>query len=722
MIIRQLSTLIIRKYPQIMIMGVAALLLSASLPAQNGSPKMVPETRKSDTVHDYHGTKVADPYSWLEDDNSAETKAWVEAQNKVTFGYLESIPERGKIQKRLTELWNYEKFGVPFEEGGRYFYSRNNGLQNQSVLYWSDSLASDPKVLIDPNSMSKDGTVALAGVSVSKDGKYIAYGIAEAGSDWNRWKIREVETGKDLGDELKWIKFSSAAWDKQNRGFYYGRYPEPKAGQDLTQSNYFQEVYFHRIGTPQAEDVLVWKDTENKDWRASAAQTDDGRFLIVTIGKGTDDKYRLLFKDLYKRDARPPEHFLGNFDADYSFIDNEGPFFYFRTNKDAPRGKVIAVDVFHPDPANWKTIVPEADETLEGVSLLADKLIAQYLKDAHSQVKLFSLDGNNLGEVRFPALGTAAGFGGRRKDKETFYSFTTFTSPATIYRYDVATGKSELHKQPKLAFNPGDYVTEQVFYTSKDGTKIPMFLSYKKGMKKDGATPTYLYGYGGFNISLTPSFSPANLAWMESGGLFALANLRGGGEYGEAWHQAGTKLSKQNVFDDFIGAAEWLIKNGYTKTEKLAIGGGSNGGLLVGACITQRPELYGAALPAVGVMDMLRFHKFTIGWAWIDDYGSSDHPEQFKALKAFSPLHNLKPGTKYPATMVTTADHDDRVVPAHSFKFAAALQSANAGEKPTLIRIETKAGHGAGKPTSKMIEEAADKWAFLVKTLGLTWK
>ena len=713
MIIRQLSTLIIRKYPQIMIMGVAALLLSASLPAQNGTPKMVPETRKSDTVHDYHGTKVADPYSWLEDDNSAETKAWVEAQNKVTFGYLESIPERGKIQKRLTELWNYEKFGVPFEEGGRYFYSRNNGLQNQSVLYWSDSLASDPKVLIDPNSMSKDGTVALAGVSVSKDGKYIAYGIAEAGSDWNRWKIREVATGKDLGDELKWIKFSSAAWDKQNRGFYYGRYPEPKAGQDLTQSNYFQEVYFHRIGTPQVEDVLVWKDTENKDWRASAAQTDDGRFLIVTIGKGTDDKYRLLFKDLYKRDARPPEHFLGNFDADYSFIDNEGPFFYFRTNKDAPRGKVIAVDVFHPDPANWKTIVPEADETLEGVSLLADKLIAQYLKDAHSQVKLFSLDGNNLGEVRFPGLGTAAGFGGRRKDKETFYSFTTFTSPATIYRYDVARGKSELHKQPKLAFNPGDYVTEQVFYTSKDGTKIPMFLSYKKGMKKDGATPTYLYGYGGFNISLTPSFSPANLAWMESGGLFALANLRGGGEYGEAWHQAGTKLSKQNVFDDFIGAAEWLIKNGYTKTEKLAIGGGSNGGLLVGACITQRPELYGAALPAVGVMDMLRFHKFTIGWAWIDDYGSSDHPEQFKALKAFSPLHNLKPGTKYPATMVTTADHDDRVVPAHSFKFA---------EKPTLIRIETKAGHGAGKPTSKMIEEAADKWAFLVKTLGLTWK
>lgn len=704
------------------IIGLALAFVNPAM-AQNGNhPKMYPETRKADTVHDYHGTKVADPYSWLEDDNSDETKAWVEAQNKVTFGFLESVPERASIAKRLTELWNYEKFGVPFEEGGRYFFSRNDGLQNQSVLYWTESLDAQPKVLIDPNSMSKDGTVALAGVSVSKDGKHIAYGIAEAGSDWNRWKIREVATGKDLDDELKWIKFSGAAWNKANDGFYYGRYPEPQMGQDLTQSNYFQKVFFHRVGTPQAEDVLVWEDTQNKDWRASAAQTDDGRFLIVTIGKGTDDKYRLLFKDLYKRDARPPQHFLGDFDADYTFIDNDGPLFYFRTNKDAPRGKVIAVDVFNPEPANWKTIIPEAEETLEGVSLLTDKFIAQYLKDARTQVKLFAIDGAPAGEVQFPGLGTASGFGGRRIDKETFYAFTTFTSPASIYRYDVATGKSTLFKQPKLAFNPDDYVTEQVFYASKDGTKIPMFISHKKGLKKDGATPTYLYGYGGFNISLSPSFSPANLAWMEAGGIFALANLRGGGEYGEAWHQAGTKLNKQNVFDDFIGAAEWLIKNGYTKSEKLAIGGGSNGGLLVGACITQRPELYGAALPAVGVMDMLRFHKFTIGWAWIDDYGSSDNADQFKALYAYSPLHNLKPGTKYPATMVTTADHDDRVVPAHSFKFAAALQAAHTGDKPTLIRIETRAGHGAGKPTSKMIEEAADKWAFLVKSLGMTWK
>jgi prolyl oligopeptidase len=413
---------------------------------------------------------------------------------------------------------------------------------------------------------------------------------------------------------------------------------------------------------------------------------------------------------------------VGEFDADYTFIDNDGPLFYFRTNKDAPRGKVIAIDVFNPTPANWKTLIPEADETLEGVSLVGEKFIAQYLKDAHSQVKLFTVEGKPAGEVKFPGLGTAAGFGGRRKDKETFYSFTTFTSPATVYRYDVATGESTVYKAPKLAFNPADYVTEQVFFSSKDGTKIPMYLSYKKGLKKDGTNPTYLYGYGGFNISLSPAFSPANLAWMEAGGLFALANLRGGGEYGEAWHQAGTKLNKQNVFDDFIGAAEWLIKNDYTKTEKLAIGGGSNGGLLVGACMTQRPELFGAALPAVGVMDMLRFHKFTIGWAWIDDYGSSDNAEQFKALLGFSPLHNMKPGTKYPATMVTTADHDDRVVPAHSFKFAAALQAAHVGSSPTLIRIETKAGHGAGKPTSKMIEEAADKWAFLVKALGLNWK
>ena len=720
--IRPKSALFIRKVLSVITFGSVVLMPAGSSLAQNGAAKMVPETRKADTVHEYHGTKVADPYSWLEDDNSAETKAWVEAQNKVTFQYLDSIPERAKIQKRLTELWNYEKFGVPFEEGGRYFFSRNNGLQNQSVYYWTDSLAAEPKVLIDPNTMSKDGTVALAGISISKDGKYVAYGIADAGSDWNRWKIREVATGKDLDDELKWIKFSSAAWDKQGNGFYYGRYPEPKAGQNLTESNYFQKVYFHRLGTPQSEDSLVWEELENKDWRASAAQTDDGRFLLVTIGKGTDDKYRLLFKDLYKRDARPPQHFVGEFDADYTFIDNDGPLFYFRTNKDAPRGKVIAIDVFNPTPANWKTLIPEADETLEGVSLVGEKFIAQYLKDAHSQVKLFTVEGKPAGEVKFPGLGTAAGFGGRRKDKETFYSFTTFTSPATVYRYDVATGESTVYKAPKLAFNPADYVTEQVFFSSKDGTKIPMYLSYKKGLKKDGANPTYLYGYGGFNISLSPAFSPANLAWMEAGGLFALANLRGGGEYGEAWHQAGTKLNKQNVFDDFIGAAEWLIKNDYTKTEKLAIGGGSNGGLLVGACMTQRPELFGAALPAVGVMDMLRFHKFTIGWAWIDDYGSSDNAEQFKALLGFSPLHNLKPGTKYPATMVTTADHDDRVVPAHSFKFAAALQAAHVGSSPTLIRIETKAGHGAGKPTSKMIEEAADKWAFLVKALGLNWK
>ncbi len=703
----------------------ASCLTIAEIPplaAEDGPKMSYPETRKSDVVHEYHGTKVPDPYSWLEDDNSAETKAWVEAQNKVTFGYLESIPEREKIKARLTELWNYERFGVPSEEGGRYFFSRNDGLQNQSVLYWAESLEAEPKVLIDPNTMSKDGTVALAGISVSKDGKYVAYGIADAGSDWNRWKIREVETGKDLDDELKWIKFSSAAWDKQGKGFYYGRYPEPKPGQSLTESNFYQKVYFHRVGTPQSEDVLVWEDTENKDWRASAAQTDDGRFLVVTIGKGTDDKYRILFKDLFKRDARPPQHLVGEFDADYTFIDNEGPVFFFKTNKDAPKGRVIAIDVFDPAPEKWKVIIPEAAETLDGVSLVGDKFIAQYLKDAHSQVKLFAVDGKPLGEVEFPGLGTASGFGGRREDKETFYSFTSFTSPARIFRYDVATGKSTLYKSPKLAFNPDDFVTEQVFYTSKDGTKVPMFLSYKKGLKKNGEVPTYLYGYGGFNISLTPAFSPANLAWMEAGGLYAQPNLRGGGEYGEAWHQGGTKLNKQNVFDDFIGAAEWLIKEGYTKPAKLAIGGGSNGGLLVGACITQRPELYGAALPAVGVMDMLRFHKFTIGWAWIDDYGSSDDPAQFKAIYAYSPLHNLKPGTKYPATMVTTADHDDRVVPAHSFKFAAALQAAHKGETPTLIRIETRAGHGAGKPTSKMIEEAADRWAFVMKNLGMSWK
>ncbi len=702
----------------------AALTMSLAIAAGAGADAPRPDDRKypeaprAEVVDDYHGTKVADPYRPLEDPDSEPTRAWVEAENKVTFAFLEGIPQRAKIKDRLTELWDYEKFGIPEKEGDRYFFTRNSGLQNQSVLYTATGLDAEPKVLLDPNKLSADGTVALSGASVSDDGNYLAYGIAAAGSDWVEWKVRHVSNAEDLPDLLKWIKFSNAAWSKDGRGIYYGRFPEPEKGADLKQANYYQKLYYHTLGTDQADDRLIWKDDEHKDWRADPTVTEDGKYLVLTIGKGTDDRYRVLYRPLDQPDAEPT-HLVGEFDADYSFLDNDGPVFWFRTNKDAPRGRVIAIDTRHPEPANWKELVPQADETLESVSVVGDHFLARYLKDAATQVKVFALDGKFVRSVEFPGLGTATGFNGKRDDKETFYSFTSFNRPATIYRYEVASGKSEVYKEPKLAFDPDDYVTKQVFYKSKDGTRVPMFLSHKKGLKPSADTPTLLYGYGGFNIALTPAFSPATLAWMEMGGVYAVPNLRGGGEYGEDWHQGGTKLKKQNVFDDFLGAAEWLIENKITSTPKLAIAGGSNGGLLVGACITQRPELFGAALPAVGVMDMLRFHKFTIGWAWVDDYGSADDAEQFQSIYAYSPLHNIKPGTCYPPTLVTTADHDDRVVPAHSFKFAAALQAAQSCDNPVLIRIETRAGHGAGKPTSKQIDEAADRWAFLVKVLGV---
>lgn len=699
----------------------AALAWCAMLDANAQTPKgpyVYPTARKAEVIEDYHGTQVADPYRWLEDPDSAETKAWVDAQNAVTFKYLESLPARQKIKDRLTKLWDYEKFGVPSKEGDRYFYSRNSGLQNQSVLYWTESLEGPTKLLIDPNTLSSDGTVALAGTSINETGTLMAYGLAAAGSDWNEWKVRDVATGKDLGDQLKWIKFSSADWSKDGKGFYYGRFPEPAAGADLKQANYYQKLYYHKVGTPQSDDTLIWEDPDHKDWRAHATLSEDGKYLVLTLGKGTDAKHKVLYKPL-KDEHAEPKFLVGDFEAEYTFLDNDQQFFWFKTNKDAPKGKVIAINIYHPEPEHWKVLVPEANETLGDVNLVGDMFIASYLKDAHTQVKIFDLRGEFVREVEFPGLGTASGFGGKRTDKETFYSYTSFTTPTTVYRYEIAEGKSTVFRQPKVDFDPADYETSQVFYASKDGTKVPMFISHKKGLKLDGSNPTLLYGYGGFNISLTPSFSPANLVWMEMGGIYAIPNLRGGGEYGEDWHQGGTKLNKQNVFDDFIAAAEYLIDQKYTSTDKLAIFGGSNGGLLVGACMTQRPELYAAAIPAVGVMDMLRFHKFTIGWAWTDDYGSSDDADQFKALHKYSPLHNLKPGTKYPATMVTTADHDDRVVPAHSFKYAATLQAAHAGEKPVLIRIETKAGHGAGKPTAKVIEEAADRWAFLADQLGM---
>jgi prolyl oligopeptidase len=677
-----------------------------------------PSVTHSPQVDNYHGTVVADPYRALEDPDSEETKAWVEAQNQVTFGYLEEISAREKIQQRLTKLWDYEKYGIPFQEGDRYFYFKNDGLQNQSVLYTLATLDAEPRVLLDPNQLSPDGTVALAGLAISENGQYLAYGLSTSGSDWQEWKVRQIETGEDLEDHLQWIKFSGASWTKDAQGFFYSRYDEPQEKTKLEDINYYQKLYYHKLGTNQSADTLIYQRPDQKEWGFGGSVTEDGKYLIISVWRGTDPKNLVFYRDLTKPESAIVE-LINEFVADYSFIDNDDHIFYFRTDLDAPRGRVIAIDIENPHPEHWQEIIPQAPETLESVGVLNHQFVADYLQNAHSQIKIFDLQGNYIRDVELPGLGSAGGFGGKKEDRETFYSFTSFTTPGTIYRYDMVTGKSELFRQPQVDFQPEDYEIKQVFYQSKDGTQVPMFITHKKGITLDGNNPTYLYGYGGFNVSLTPSFSVSLLVWMEMGGVYAVPNLRGGGEYGEEWHQAGMKEKKQNVFDDFIAAAEWLITNNYTKPSKLAIGGGSNGGLLVGACMTQRPDLFGAALPAVGVMDMLRFHQFTIGWAWVNEYGSPDEPEEFPTLYAYSPLHNLKTGTTYPATLITTADHDDRVVPAHSFKFAAALQAAHSGDAPVLIRIETKAGHGAGKPTAKIIAEAADKWAFLVRVLGM---
>ncbi|WP_373653091.1 prolyl oligopeptidase family protein [Schlesneria sp. DSM 10557] len=695
-----------------------AVFLFAVVAVEAGEKLKYPTTREVDQIDNLHGVDVRDPYRWLEEDvrESRDVAGWVEEQNKVTFGYLATIPQRDAIKKRLTELWNYEKYGTPFKAGGLYFYFKNDGLQNQSVLYKLESLDSEPIVLIDPNAWSKDGTVALGGMSFSPDGRYVAYSVAEAGSDWNTWRILEVSSGRALGDELKWVKFSGAAWTADSKGFFYSRYDEPPAGAAFQKTNLNQKVYYHRIGALQSDDVLVYQRPDEPTWGFGCDVSEDGKYLVIQIWKGTDHKYQIVYKDLTEPYGMPVG-LITNFDHEYRFLGNEGSVFFFQTDLDAPLKRVISIDVRRP--SEVRELVPQAAETLAGVDLVANMFVVTYLKDAKTQVKMFGLDGTLVREVDFPGIGSASGFSGRRTDTETFYSFSSFATPPTIFRYDLLTGKSTKLRQAAVKFNPEDYQVEQVFYTSKDGTRVPMFITHKKGMKLDGANPTLLYGYGGFSISLPPSFSISRIAWLEQGGVFAMPNLRGGGEYGEDWHKAGTKLNKQNVFDDFIAAAEWLIEHKYTSPSKLAIQGGSNGGLLVGACLTQRPELFGACLPAVGVMDMLRFQKFTAGRFWVDDYGSSDHSDEFRALYAYSPYHNLKPGTKYPATLVTTADTDDRVVPSHSFKFAARLQECQAGEAPTLIRIETRAGHGAGKPTDKMIEEVADQWAFLVKNLGL---
>ena len=696
-----------------LVAGTAAGQTSPPAPAAYPVTKTVPQ------VDDYFGTKVADPYRWLEDDNAADTKAWVEAQNAVTFGYLSKIPGREAIKQRLTTLWNFERYGLPRKRGAFYIFTRNDGLQNQAVFYRARTLEAPPELLLDPNALSADGTVAVGGTTFSDDGRYMAYSLSESGSDWIRWKVRDVASGQDLPDEIRWSKFSGAAWLHDGSGFFYSRYDAPKPGEALTGVNKDQKVYFHKIGTPQDADPLVYARPDQPDWGLGADVTDDGKYLLIYQSEGTDPKNRIFVKDLTRPDAKV-EPFLDQFDASYSVVGNDGPTFYVLTDQGAPRKRLVAITLGQPGPGAWKTLIPEGpkQDVLDDVTMAANQFVATWQIDAQNRLRVYGLDGTLRHEVALPTIG-AVSFAGRREQPEGFFAFASFAYPTAIYRLDVASGKSTVFKQPKVAFDPAQYETVQVFYPSKDGTRIPMFLTHKKGLVKDGSNPTYLYGYGGFDISLTPSFSAANLAWMEMGGIFAVANLRGGGEYGKAWHDAGRLENKQNVFDDFIAAAEYLIAQKYTSTPKLAIGGGSNGGLLVGAVMAQRPELFGAAIPAVGVMDMLRFHKFTIGWAWKSDYGSSETKEGFDVLYKYSPLHNLKPGTAYPATMVTTADHDDRVVPAHSFKFAATLQAAHKGPQPVLIRIETKAGHGAGKPTSKQIEEAADRWAFLVANLGV---
>jgi len=682
-----------------------------------------PASRRCDQIDELHGVRIPDPYRWLEDANSAETKAWIEAQNRTTSAYLSTIAGRDRIAARLTELWDYERFSVPFTEGGRLFYLKNSGLLNQSILYVAESAVSEPQVLLDPNLLSADGTIALTGIAVSRDGQYLAYSLSAAGSDWLEWRVREIATRTDLPDHIRFSKFSGASWTRDGEGFFYCRYAEPRPEEALQQRNLNHMLCFHRLGTDQSEDVLVYERADHPDWLIHASVTDDGRYLVIQTQPGTEPKNRVFYKDLLSADGlhldlgRPVLPLVGDGDSKCDVIGNDGARFYVLTNQGAPRKRVVSVEIGSPSPADWTDILPQAEDNLESVHLVGDRLFASYLKDAHSSVRMFDLAGNYLAEVGLPGIGSATGFTGKRKDTDTYYSYTSFNTPPIVYRYNLDSNASEVFLQPTVPFDAGEYETTQVFYTSRDGVRIPMFLTARKGVRRTGVNPVLLYGYGGFNASMTPAFSASRLLWMEMGGIFAQANLRGGGEYGRDWHDAGRRENKQNVFDDFIAAAEWLIANGYTTPRKLAIQGGSNGGLLVGACLTQRPELFGAALPAVGVMDMLRFHLFTIGWAWKSDFGDPGVPEDFKTLLAYSPLHNIAPGTHYPPVLVTTSDHDDRVVPCHSYKFAAALQAAQAGDAPILIRVETQAGHGAGKPTAKVIEEVADQWAFLMRAL-----
>jgi prolyl oligopeptidase len=704
-----------------------------------------PKANKVNQIDDYHGTKVADPYRGLENPESPESREWITAQNKITDAYLTQIPEREAIKNRLTKLWNYEKYSAPFKVGKNYFYSKNDGLQNQSILYIAKSITDAGRVFIDPNKLSKDGTVALSGTVFTDDGALVAIGTATAGSDQTEWKVMEVETGKYLDDKLEKRRQGVSSWLKDGSGFFYSAFPKSNADTALRDQNFYQKLYFHKLGSPSNEDVLIYDRPDDKEFFVNGGVTEDGNFLIINVGKGTSPKNMVYYKSLSNFNPKTglSDGFQGGIDiqgndanaqtarrnqqilplitdlrANYSFIGNDGRKFYFLTDDKASFGQVVVCDTMSKM-GNWSNLIPEAKETLQGVDFINNQLVTTYLKDAYSQIRIYNLNGKFVRDVALPGIGTASGFGGKRMDSETFYSYSSFNAPPTIFRYNMKTGKSTLFREAKVDFNRNDYEVKQVFYNSKDGTKVPMFIVHKKGIKMDGNNPTMLYGYGGFNVNLTPGFSVSRLVWLEMGGIYAVPNLRGGAEYGETWWKGGSKMNKQNTFDDFAWAAKYLIAENYTQPSKLAISGGSNGGLLVGATLNQHPELFGAALPAVGVMDMLRYQSFTIGWAWTSDYGDVKIKEEFNNNLKFSPLHNIKKGGKYPAVMVTTSDHDDRVVPAHSFKYTATLQENQGGDKPILIRIEVNAGHGAGKPTAKVIQEQADVYGFLVRELGM---
>ena len=676
-----------------------------------------PDSPKGDVVETLHGVAVPDPYRWLEDANSPETKAWVEAQNALTHAYLDAIPERAGIAERLRRLWDYGRVSGVRRAGDRFLYFYNDGLQNQAVLYVTDDLGDEGRVLLDPNALSTDGTVALSGTSVTRDGSLLAYSVSRGGSDWQEWRVRDIVTGKDLPDAIAWSKFSGASWAKDGSGFYYAAYDPPAEGQALQEANFDQRLMFHRLGTTQTDDALVYARPDHPEWGFWGSATEDGRYLVITVRTGTNREKRIFVKDLETggevRDLLPDN------DASYDFVGNDGSRLFFLTDKDAPTGRVVAVDANDPRPERWKTVVPAGETAIEDVSMAGEFLFVTRLVDAASEVEQIDLQGGFIGKIALPGLGTASVGGARRLAKELFFAFSSYTSPTTIYRLDFASGEAASFRPPVVAFDAGAYETRRLLYESKDGTRVPLFVTAKKGLALDGMNPTLLYGYGGFNVSITPGFSPKVAAWLEMGGVYAVACIRGGGEYGKAWHDGGRLRNKQNCYDDFVAAAEFLVTKGYTSKAKLACQGGSNGGLLVSVVVNQRPDLWGAALPKVGVMDLVRFPLFTIGWAWTSDFGDPQAPEDLANILRISPLHNLRSDVAYPPVLATTGDHDDRVVPAHSYKYIAALQAAQAGDAPVLIRVETAAGHGAGKPTAKLIDEAADEWAFLFRSLGM---